>query len=351
MKTKTQKQKNFIDYYGFTKTEQKKYPVVTGILKQLTPERIKKEINKVKETKFSPRLEKKINEYEKIGSRDDFVFKWCYKINTEWFLLNVSEKYRESLIEVKTLFNMFIVLIDDISEERNKNKLLNELLKIPFNEECIDFKKLNQKENKYLKFALEIWCQIERTIKKYPYYKKIRNVFEFDVFQFLNAVRYGKLICDSPQWMNETDYLTYFPQSMQIIIDADLDLMCKNLNFKDLWKFRQIILYTQKIARIGNWLTTWEREIKKNDFSSLVFPYALAGNVFVSSKDFLNKNKDKVINKIKKSGMEKNLLKKWEEYYRKIEKIEIKNKSINTKKILSKFKYFLFMHLISQGYK
>lgn len=37
------KQKSLFQYYGFTKRDAKKYPVISRILKQLTPERIKKE--------------------------------------------------------------------------------------------------------------------------------------------------------------------------------------------------------------------------------------------------------------------------------------------------------------------
>lgn len=36
------KDKSLLAHYGFTKAEQQEYPVVTGILKELTPERERK---------------------------------------------------------------------------------------------------------------------------------------------------------------------------------------------------------------------------------------------------------------------------------------------------------------------
>ena len=49
MKRKKEKQfRSLFEYYGFTEKEAKEYPVVTSILKELTPERIKERVkNKI----------------------------------------------------------------------------------------------------------------------------------------------------------------------------------------------------------------------------------------------------------------------------------------------------------------
>jgi len=327
--------------------------IIKKIFKKLTPRKVKKELESFQRVKFSPSLQKWMKEYAKVGERDDFVFKWCYKMNTKWILVDsVPQKYRQSLAEVKTLFNMFLVLLDDMAEKQEKEKLLNELLKIPFYEKYIDIQKLNKKEKKYLNFSMKVWHQIIKTIKRYPRYKEVKEIFDFDVFQFLEAVRYGFFICKDPYRINELEYWTFFPHSMQILIDADIDLMCTpRFDLKEIGRFREIVLLAQRMGRIGNWITTWEREIKQGDLTSGVFPYILNQNIMNIHELQLKDNKDEVIKKIKNSKAENYLLKRWEEYYVKIIKASLKIRSINIKKFLKKFEYLLLMHLISRGFK
>lgn len=322
------------------------------ILRSITPEVKKREIEKIQKIKLPAELQKWVREYEKAGGeRDEFIWKWLYIMNKIFVCSSAQKKYLESLVEVKFLFNMFIVLLDDISEKKKGKRLLDKLLIIPFNKEEIKCGNLNKKEKEYFKFTIKIWNQIEKTIKKYPNYGEMKEVFDYDTTQLLVSVKYSHLICKYYHLINEDEYWMQFPWSMQIVIDFDIDLMCMpKLTDDELRAYRIIALNAQKMGRIGNWISTWERELKEKDFTSFVFPYILENNSF-TLKELKSRSEDDIVKKVKDSKAENYLLEEWDECYNKISELIKFSQVVNVERILKTLEYLIFMHLISRGLK
>lgn len=325
--------------------------VVDKILKQLTPQRIEKEIEAVQKVKLPKELLKWIEEYEKVGKRDRFIWKWLYEMNENAPFLEIFTKHKKTLHTTKTLFNMFIILLDDVAEEK-RERLLAALLKVPFEGKHIKSQSFSWKNKKYLSFTRRVWYSIKKTIKAFPRFEEYEAIFEYDTRQFLNEVRYTHIIFLKPALMNELEYWMYLPQGMQIIIDFDLDLMCsvEQVDTKELGLIREGVLILQRMGRVGNWISTWEREVEQSDFTAGVFPYALMHKSF-SVHDLLNEKKEKIIYNIKHLKAEEYLLKEWEKDYQEIKRRSQKIKSVNFNEILKKFEELLFMHLISRGLK
>ena len=119
---------------------------------------------------------------------------------------------------------------------------------------------------------------------------------------------------------------------------------------KELGRARHAVLLLQEMGRIGNWISTWEREVSKNDFTSAIVSYAL--DIKVINFDALkNKSKSELIKQIEDSFVEKQLYKEWEKRYNKLDKFSNGNKLIDDKEIMEKSRHLIFMHLISRGYK
>ena len=85
------------------------------------------------------------------------------------------------------------------------------------------------------------------------------------------------------------------------------------------------------------------------DFTSGIFACAIQNEV-VAIEDLKKKNKFEVIQKIRESKVEKELLKKWEQDYQTIDKLNKKIKNISINKFLFFLKKITVSHFISRGY-
>lgn len=327
--------------------------IIEKILKQLTPERVKKEIDEIQKVKLPPELQKWIKEYERIGKRNRFFWQWLYRANQLIIFPGIAKKYQISLRSTKTLFNMFLSLLDDIADRTRNKKLLNELLRIPFESDYVKTSNLNSKEKRYLKFAKKLWKHIKKKIRTYPRYKELKEVFKYDVTQMLNGMKYANLINKNPYLINVTEYWLYLSHNMQAVINLTLDLLCfPKFDLKKLGTFREIAGESQKMARVGNWVSTWEREIEEKDFTGWIFAYAIQRRAITHEVLRQHKN-EKVFLMIKhlKPDADKILFRQWEKSYKKIGDLG-KSSNLNNIEVFQQgLERLLFMHLSSQGYK
>jgi len=337
---------NLFEYYGFVKSDEKKYPVVSRTLKKLTPAKIKKEIKKVKETKLPQKINLYINQYQEIGERNYFIWQWLWNMFNITRLPIVPKKYEQKILELKVLITMFIILLDDIADKKTSKEFLDALLTIPF-KESFSGKIKNQK---YFKKTLFLWKNIMSDVRKLPNYSSYQEIFDYDLRQVVNAMRYSYLVNKDYQLLNKTECWQFMPYNMVALVYSGLDLMCAK-RVPDLGAVREIVLYSQKMARIGNWISTWEREVFEKDFANGIFAYALDSGL-IKARGLEKIKGHAIIQEIRQSKIEKDLLKEWEDYLGKIEqkKHKFKNGELVDQFSLSLEKLIIF-HLSSKGYK
>ncbi len=248
---------------------------------------------------------------------------------------------------------MFIVLLDDVADRKNSKKLLDEILKIPLDKEYVFLEKLNKRQKRYFRGTLLLWKYLKRRIRKFPDYKFYKEIFEYDLRQVINAMRYSHLVNRNHQIFNKVECWQFMPYNMVAFIYSGIDLMCSNkiTKMEEIGKIREMIFYSQRMARIGNWISTWEREVYEKDFSNVIIVHAIDSKN-ISVEDLKKGNEEKIIEKVKNSDAEKEIFKKWENYYWEIEKIKRKTQNVNLlDEFLLSLEKLIIFHLSSRNYK
>ena len=321
---------------------------VEEILKGITPEVKKREIEKIQKVKLPVELQKWVEEYEKVGERNEFFWKFMYEINQTIKPFKIPDEYCNS--DVKFLIIIFIILVDDIADRTKNEKLLNEIIKIPHNKLLTINIRFNKKEKRCLRFAIELWNYIEKIIKKYPRYDEFKSVLDYDIKQTLNAMSYTCLINNNPYLINKIEYWLYSPHSLQGMIDCTLDLMCcSKFNISEAGKAREIFWNAQKMARISNCLGSWKKELTNGDFSSSVVVYFLSSNP-VNIGKLIKKSKKSIISEINRSSIENELLREWQKCHDDVNFLCERVKLIRTRDFLLQLEKFLLMHVAVEEY-
>jgi len=319
------------------------------ILKQITPEVVEKEVERIKKVKLPPKLEKCVEEYEKVGDRDRFLWKGLYAFAPYGSLPGVMDEYWQSVLETKIISMIFVTLADDLVDKHRNKKLFNEISGIPFNTDFKIDKKLPLNQQGYLENAWRIWNVLEKEIKKYPHYEEFEELLKFDYQQVLNSLKFGYLLNKNLYLLNYSECKTYLPYNMQVFVNCDFDIMClSGFDIKELGVLREIISRSQIMARIANCLSTWERELEENDFSSFVFVYAVKNGI-VNTRELKKRNKDEIRRKIKLSDCQEYLLDEWNKSYDEIRNLTKKIKSVNISQYLKGSETILSIYIINKG--
>ena len=319
--------------------------IIEKVLKKLTPERIKLEVSMTQRVELPVNLEKWVREYEKIGKRDDFFWKFIYKLNLKVNLFGVSGLHKSD--ELKFLMTMYIILVDDIVDKKQDKNLLEAFLKINGSrQDKLIFKSFKTPQKEGLEFTSKLLGYMQEKIKKLPGYKSFYELLRYDISQTLNAMNYAFLINKNPYLINKVEHWLYSPHTLQGMINCTLDLMCfSRFHFKQLGKIREIFWNAQKMARISNCLATWEREVNEKDVTSSVFVYAVDRQL-LSIKDFSGTRgkRDQLIARIGHSSISKELLKEWENCHHAIS-LHKRTEGTNVKEFLVAMEEILLMHL------
>lgn len=291
-----------------------------------------------------------VNKYDQIfGKRTNFLWKWLGVVYKESgvTLSTVDPKLLDSVTDAKILFTMFFSILDDISEFYKDEKLLESMLGIVSDSPTVS----NIEENEKLFLFKELWDHFQKDVSKYPRYKEFKDIFKYDFNQMTNSVRFCYLMNKNPEYMNLQEIEIFESYNMIVFLLNGIDLMASpKFEIEDLSHLRTVFWNAQQMARIGNWLSTWKREIKEKDFCSGVIAYALSEHI-ITIDDLKNLNEKKIIHKIENSNVVDYFTNTWNKRYQTIKKFKNSIESVDMDKYLGGLETLIKLHLASEGFK
>lgn len=316
------------------------------------PERdIEREVATVHNLTLSPALQQWVDTYETVGHRDVYLWKWCRRGVEVTTLPCVPEEERDHLADTKVLGVMLDVLIDDVADEGGEDRFLDFLLEIPGGRKPETASFLTAEQRRYAELTRRVWEEIQSRVEQGPRYEEFCNLLRFDYGQLFNAMRYAHLLNSDPALLNLTEHDLYLPHNMHMMVSSTMDLMFSpGFDHQELGVLREAVSRAQYMGRIGNLVTTWEREVAQRDFTSGVFAAAISAGA-LTPNDLHERNPARLEEAIQASGAEEFFLRRWHCCRQELLLLQPSLNTVDVGQLAAGLQQLLCLHLGSRGRK
>ncbi len=304
-----------------------------------------------------PVLEDLVMEYQELKvSRPPFMWKWVHKLAPQNTLPCVPEEYRDAVPIDKTLLILYVTLLDDVLEKRRDVATFDVVASIPFSRRSRDWD-ASKCDKAYVEFTQCVWDTVETRIARAPAYETYLDLFRYDIKQAINAIEYSDLVIQHPELATVHDLEQYESHNMVMYAYADIDLMHSPTEVQsDQAVLREAIWHAQQMARIGNWLSTWRRELAEGDCSSGVVVYALENDIISHSDVSVDESETErstelLIEAIEDAGVEHVFFQRWDRHYEIVVDLNTELTTMDLTPFIEGLEEVLRYHLASTGLK
>lgn len=277
-------------------------------------------LSEIVEHDLPPAVNTLVDEYQSIqDARPPFMWKWVHHLAPQNTLPVVADRFRDRVPIDKTLTILFVTLLDDRLEKRGDRTTFAELAKIPELGQGADPDR-DGVNGEYVRFTQKVWETLIERIEDAPRYAEYLDLFRFDVKRAIMAIEYSDLTIRDPSLATMDDLERIESHNMVMFAYADIDLMHAEADHRsDLADIREIVWIAQQMARIGNWVSTWERELAEGDWSAGPLVHALNGGVVTQTElreaATDDHTRETVTERVREAGIEDEFLARWERRY------------------------------------
>ena len=252
---------------------------------------------------------------DRVGDRDVFLWKWIHSLFPSFELSCVDPGETETLRTEKTLLTIYVTVLDDLVECHGDEATFAEARHIPFDSARVRLDR-DDVDGEVLGYLADLWIELEGRLRKAPCYDDYADLFQYDLRQTINSIAYGEVMARNPAAANRTGYFRYASHNMCMFPYADLDLMhSPGFDEADLGPLRATLWDVQELARIGNDITTWEREIGEGDYSAGIVALAIEQGVISPSDLRGDVDAEGIVGAIRAAGIEETFVQDWADQF------------------------------------
>jgi len=307
------------------------------------------DVTRIERKKLNRQIMVFVERYHQIGKRDPFFWKWACEAVDLVTLSCVDPNWREYLLTTKILGIMLLVVLDDVADQDQDQELLDLLIRAIQNEDDQGNLQSEALSRKYY-FIRELWSTVRERAARMPRYSEFAPLLDFDYAQLFNCCKYTLMVNIKPSLLNLLEHNLYHPHSMHITIANTFDLMCSpGFESSEHGILREVAWNVQMMARIGNSIATWQREINEMDYSSDVFPLALDRGI-IHSSELLSSNTTELKRKLLASDVEILLLAAWAKRRRRVIELSRLVHSVDLSGLIRAHQELLRLNLSSRGH-
>ena len=325
----------------------------TAVAAGSVPTRRERCITRVEQTELPPLVAEIADEYERrIGDRDRFVWKWIHNLFDAFTLSCVPERNLESVKTTKTILTVFVTVLDDVADRHGDGATFEQARRIPHARAAVD-RDAPGVDADVIGFAESLWDLFRSRLSAAPRFEEFDQLLSFDARSVLSAMEYAHVLNENPSMANLSGTRHYGPHNMVMFPYADVDLMYSpDFDARELGELRGLLWELQPMARIGNWLTTWERELREADVSAGVVVDAIErGLVDPETVAEAGDAAGDAIETIRNCGIDRRFRREWRARYAEVRNREIEMESVDADRLVEGMRTVMRHHLASYGRK
>lgn len=319
----------------------------------VTTKRLPRIVRDMTQTELPPEFDPLLDHYAALTTdRDQLLWQWLYYVFPSFQLSSVPAEYAAPARKAKFCFSLFMTVLDDLSERHRDKETFEQGRKIPFPSTQCDVDAAGV-DAEALALLEESWELTRAYLDRAPRRDDFEELFEFDFRQSLNTMDYNRLVNEGPHLASPQGAELYDTHNMLLFVYVDIDLaFSPDFDWDDLAVLRDVTWDAQRLARIGNWVTTWERELDECDYTSRVVIDAIERGVVTEAEI----RDDEVPNetlarRIKAAGIEREHLLSWNETYRSLVSREYDVDSVDIHSFVDGMRHLLEVDVKARGLK